>query len=76
MPAVSLKSSQGVQNMKTTPDALGIAGNDSLTAKPENGTRHTRFRRKRVRRAKHENVTRRAPYRQKHENGTRRPRDR
>jgi hypothetical protein len=39
--------SPGEQNLKTGPDALSIEGNDSRSAKHENGTRHPRFRRKR-----------------------------
>jgi hypothetical protein len=40
--------SRGGQNMKTGPDTLGIAENESGRAKHENGTRRTRHRRKRV----------------------------
>jgi hypothetical protein len=38
--------------MKTTLDALGTAENESGIAKPENGTRRPRFRRKLVRERK------------------------
>jgi hypothetical protein len=41
--------SPGVQNMKMGPDALGTAENESGRAKYENGTRRTRYHRKRVR---------------------------
>jgi hypothetical protein len=41
--------SQGAQDMKTGPDALGTAENESGSAKHENGTRLPRHRRKRVR---------------------------
>jgi hypothetical protein len=40
--------SQGAQNMKTGPDALGTAENESERAKHENGTRHPRYRGKRL----------------------------
>jgi hypothetical protein len=40
------------QNMKTGPDALGTAENESDNAKHENGTRRTRHRRNRVRERK------------------------
>jgi hypothetical protein len=40
--------------MKTGLDALGIAENESGREKQENGTRRPRYRRKRVRDAKHE----------------------
>jgi hypothetical protein len=36
------------QNMKTGTDALGTAENESGSAKHENGTRRTRYRRNRV----------------------------
>jgi hypothetical protein len=49
MPAVPPNTSQGLQNMKTGPDALGTAGNESGSAKHENGIRRSRYRRKRVR---------------------------
>jgi hypothetical protein len=42
------KISPGVQNMKTGPDAVGTAENWSGSAKHENGTRHRRYRGKRV----------------------------
>jgi hypothetical protein len=38
--------SPGAQNIKTGPDALGTAENESGIAKLENGTRRTRHRRK------------------------------
>jgi hypothetical protein len=47
-----LKMSPGAENMKTGPDALGIAGNESGHAKHANGTRHPRYRGKRVRECK------------------------
>jgi hypothetical protein len=37
-PSVPPKTSQGAQNMKTEPDALGTAENESGRAKHENGT--------------------------------------
>jgi hypothetical protein len=40
------KTSQGAQNMKKGPDALGTAENESGTAKHKNGTRRPRYRRK------------------------------
>jgi hypothetical protein len=44
--------SPGEQNMKTGPDALGIAKNESGRAKLKNGTRRTWNRRKRVKEQK------------------------
>jgi hypothetical protein len=41
--------SPGARNMKTGPDALGTAGNDSRSTKDENWIRHPRYRRKHVR---------------------------
>jgi hypothetical protein len=46
---VPSKTSPGAQNMKTRPDALGTVGNDSESAKHENGKRPLQYRRKRVR---------------------------
>jgi hypothetical protein len=40
--------SLGAQNMKTGPDALGTAENESGQEKQENGTRRPRYRRKRL----------------------------
>jgi hypothetical protein len=48
-PPVPPKMSLGAQNMKKGQDALGTAGNESGSAKHENGTRRPRYRRKRVR---------------------------
>jgi hypothetical protein len=48
-PSVPSKMSPRAQNMKTGPDALHTAENESGSAKYENGTRRTRHRRKRVR---------------------------
>jgi hypothetical protein len=48
-PSVPSKMSQGAQNMKTGDDALGIAKNESGSAKHENGARCPRYRQKRVR---------------------------
>jgi hypothetical protein len=42
------KMIMGAQNMKTRPDAFGTAENESEHAKHENGTRHPRYRRKRL----------------------------
>jgi hypothetical protein len=44
MPSVPPKMSSAAQNMKTGPDALGTAENESARAKHENGTRRTRHR--------------------------------
>jgi hypothetical protein len=44
MHSTSLKTSPGAQNMKTGPDALGIAENESGRAKHENRTRRPRYR--------------------------------
>jgi hypothetical protein len=41
--------SPDAQNMKTGPDALGTAENESGSAKHEKGTRRPPYRRKRVR---------------------------
>jgi hypothetical protein len=41
-PSVTPKMSQGAQNLKTRPDALGTAENEFGRAKYENGTRRTR----------------------------------
>jgi hypothetical protein len=41
--------SQGAQNMEPGPDALYTAENESRSTKHENGTRRSRYRRKRVR---------------------------
>jgi hypothetical protein len=51
-PTVSPKTSPGAQNMKKVPVALNTAENESGHAKHENGTRCTRYRRKRVRACK------------------------
>jgi hypothetical protein len=48
--------SLGAQNMKTGPDARGIAEDVSGSAKHKNGTRRPRYRRKRVGRAKHKKL--------------------
>jgi hypothetical protein len=48
-PSVPPKMIPGAQNMKTEPDAIGTAENESGSAKHENGTRGPRYRRKRVR---------------------------
>jgi hypothetical protein len=48
-PSVPSKTSPGAQNMKTGPDAIGIAENEFGSAKHENGIRRTRYRRKWVR---------------------------
>jgi hypothetical protein len=45
-PKVSPKMSSEAQNIKTGPDALGTAENESGRAKVENGTRRPRYRRK------------------------------
>jgi hypothetical protein len=42
------KIGSGAQNLKTRPDTLGTAENESGSAKYENKTRHPRYRRKRV----------------------------
>jgi hypothetical protein len=52
MPSVTPKTSPEAQNMKTVPDALGTAENDSGRAKLENETRRPRYRRKRFRERK------------------------
>jgi hypothetical protein len=44
--------SSGAQNMKTGADAHGTVENESGRAKHENGTRHPRYRQKRVRERK------------------------
>jgi hypothetical protein len=73
--------SPGAQNMKTGPDALGTAENDSGRTKYENGTRRPLYREKMSPGAKNlktgpdalctaENESGRV----KHESGTRRPR--
>jgi hypothetical protein len=41
-PSVPSKTGPGAQNMKTGPDALGIAENESGSAKHENETRRRR----------------------------------
>jgi hypothetical protein len=41
-----VKTIPGAQNMKTGPDALGTAKNDSGHTKHENNTRRPRYRRK------------------------------
>jgi hypothetical protein len=46
------KKSPGAQIIKTGPDALGTAENESGSAKHENGTLRPRYRRKRVRERK------------------------
>jgi hypothetical protein len=51
-PSVTSKMSPAAQNMKTGPDALGNAENNSGSEKHENGTRRPRYRRKRVRERK------------------------
>jgi hypothetical protein len=43
-PSVPPKTSSGAQNMKTGPDALGTAENESDRAKHENGTRRPGYR--------------------------------
>jgi hypothetical protein len=43
-PSVPPKTSPGAQNMKTRLDALVTAGNESGSAKHQNGTRRTRHR--------------------------------
>jgi hypothetical protein len=43
------KSCPEAENMKTKWDALGTVENESGRAKQENGTRHNRYRRTRVR---------------------------
>jgi hypothetical protein len=50
--SVPRKTSSGAQNMKTGPDALGNAENESESAKRDNGTRHPRYRRKLLRERK------------------------
>jgi hypothetical protein len=42
--SVPLKMSPGAQNMKTGPDVLDTAENESGSAKLENGTRRPRYR--------------------------------
>jgi hypothetical protein len=42
----------GAQNMKTGPEALGTAENESGSTKHENGTRRSSYRQKRVRECK------------------------
>jgi hypothetical protein len=51
-PSVPPKTSRGAQNMKTGPDALKTAENESGSEKHENGTRRPQYRRKRVRERK------------------------
>jgi hypothetical protein len=51
-PLVPPKMSSGAQNLKTGPDTLGTAENEAGSAKHENGTRHTRYRGKRLRERK------------------------
>jgi hypothetical protein len=51
-PPISPKMSLGAQNIKTGPDALGTAENESLSTIHENGTRRPQHRRKRVREQK------------------------
>jgi hypothetical protein len=48
-PSVSLKTSQGAQNMKMGLDDLDTLENESGRAKHENGTQRPRYRRKEVR---------------------------
>jgi hypothetical protein len=50
--SVQSRTGPGAQNMITGPDAVGIAENGSGSAKHENGTRHSRYRRKRGRERK------------------------
>jgi hypothetical protein len=47
-PSISPKTSQKAQNMKMGLDALGTTENESGSATHENGSRHPRYRRKRV----------------------------
>jgi hypothetical protein len=68
--------SPGAKNMKTVPDALCTAENESESTNHENGTRRPWYRRNCVRerntaeneyeQAKHENETRRSQYRRKY----------
>jgi hypothetical protein len=51
-PSVPPKMSPGAQNMKMGYDALGSTENKSGSAKHENGTQHTRHRRKQFRERK------------------------
>jgi hypothetical protein len=47
-PSVLPKMGLGAQNLQMGPDALGSVKNESGSAKVENGTRHPRYRTKRV----------------------------
>jgi hypothetical protein len=51
-PSVMPNTSPGAQNMKTGPDALGTAENESGSAKHENDTRRPRYRGKLLRERK------------------------
>jgi hypothetical protein len=51
-PPVPPKMSPGAQNMKMGPDAHGTTENEIESEKKENGTRRSRYRRKRVRERK------------------------
>jgi hypothetical protein len=64
-PSVPAKTSPGAQNVKMGPYALRTAENESRSTKPENGTRRTRHRQKRVGSTKHGNMTQRSRYRRK-----------
>jgi hypothetical protein len=57
--------SPGAQNMKTVPDALGTAENESERAKHENGTRALGTAENESGSAKHENGYRRPRFRRK-----------
>jgi hypothetical protein len=50
--SVPPKTGRGAQNMKTRPDAVSTAENDSVSAKQENETRRCRCRQKRLRERK------------------------
>jgi hypothetical protein len=52
MPPLPPKMSPGEQNKRTGPDGPGTAGNESGSAKRENGTRRPRYHQKRVRERK------------------------
>jgi hypothetical protein len=45
-PSIPPKTDPGAKNMKTRPDALSIAENESESAKLENKNTHPRYRRK------------------------------
>jgi hypothetical protein len=64
-PRYRSKMSQDTQNLKTGPDALVIAENESGRAKHETGTDALRTVENEFGSAKHEIETRRPPYRRK-----------